>query len=142
MFNSLGTYTPPTGAENAAPGGVIRSATWNTIFSDMATALTQLGQASWVANPRVITTGSFTVAPTDAAILVEGNSPTISLPSSATKMGTVRIFGNNSTVFASFNASVIAAPTETISGSGTITLTTNYQVVALYPLASGGYLKY
>lgn len=40
-----GIYTPPSGAENAVPGEVIRSATWNTIFTDLSTALTQVGQA-------------------------------------------------------------------------------------------------
>ena len=36
------TYTPPTGATNATAGVVIRSATWNTIFTDLSTALTQV----------------------------------------------------------------------------------------------------
>lgn len=34
-------YTPPTGAENAAPGQVLQSAIWNAIFTDIAAALTQ-----------------------------------------------------------------------------------------------------
>lgn len=46
MSYTGGTYTPPTGAENAAPGGVIRSATWNTIFTDMSAALTSCGPVS------------------------------------------------------------------------------------------------
>ncbi len=41
-----GIYTPPTGAENAQPGGVIRSATWNTIFTDMSNALTGIGKVA------------------------------------------------------------------------------------------------
>lgn len=36
------TYTPPTGAESAAPGQVLQSATWNAIFTDLAAALTLL----------------------------------------------------------------------------------------------------
>ncbi len=40
-----GVYTPPDGAEDAVPGEVIRSATWNTIFTDLSNALTQVGQA-------------------------------------------------------------------------------------------------
>lgn len=39
---SNGVYTPPTGAENATAGKVIASATWNSIFTDLSTALTQL----------------------------------------------------------------------------------------------------
>ena len=42
-FAVTGIYTPPTGAEDATPGTVIRSATWNTVFTDIAAALTQLG---------------------------------------------------------------------------------------------------
>ena len=37
-------YTPPNGAENAFPGQIIASATWNSIFTDLSTALTFLGQ--------------------------------------------------------------------------------------------------
>ena len=141
-FGPNGTYTPPTGAENAAPGNVIRSVTWNTIFTDLSTALSQLGQATWVAAPRVVPSGSFTVAPTDSVILVQGSSPTITLPLSSTKQGVVRIFGNAGNIFGSANALVIATSPETISGVGTVALTTNFQTIALYPLASGGYLRY
>ena len=44
-YNHLtGVYTPPNGAENAFPGEVIASATWNSIFTDLSGALTFLGQ--------------------------------------------------------------------------------------------------
>lgn len=36
------TYTPPTGSENAAAGQVVQSAVWNAIFTDLASALTQV----------------------------------------------------------------------------------------------------
>jgi hypothetical protein len=42
---STGVYTAEPGATDAVPGEVIRSATWNTIFSDLSTALTQIGQS-------------------------------------------------------------------------------------------------
>lgn len=42
-FNSAGVYTPAAGATTAAPGDVIRSATWNSIFTDISTALSTLG---------------------------------------------------------------------------------------------------
>lgn len=35
-------YVPPAGAESAAPGNVLQSAIWNSIFTDIAAALTQL----------------------------------------------------------------------------------------------------
>ncbi len=40
-FNTSGTYTNIAGATTAAAGAVIQSATWNAIFTDLATALTQ-----------------------------------------------------------------------------------------------------
>lgn len=36
------TYTPPSGAENAAAGQIVQSAVWNAIHTDIASALTQL----------------------------------------------------------------------------------------------------
>ena len=137
-----GVYTGPTGAINSAPGNVVRSATWNTINIDVATALTQLAQQVFLPTPRTVVSGSFTVAVADTAVLVKGNSPTIVLPLSSTKTGIVRIFGAATTVFGSVNALVIATSPDTISGTGTITLTTNYQVAAFYPLSTGGYIKY
>ena len=41
-----GVYTPPDGATNAFPGQVIKSATWNTVFGDISTALTDIGQGT------------------------------------------------------------------------------------------------
>ena len=137
-----GVYTGPTGSTNTVPGQVIRSATWNTINTDYATALTQLAQDVFVPTPRTVVSGSFTVAVADTTILVKGSSPTIVLPLSSTKTGIVRIFGDAATVFGSVAALVIATSPDTISGLGTVTLTTNYQVMAFYPLSSGGYLKY
>jgi hypothetical protein len=42
-YSSVGVYTPATGAENATSGKVIASATWNSIFTDISTALTTVG---------------------------------------------------------------------------------------------------
>lgn len=47
-FDSSGVYTPPNGSENAFPGQVIASATWNAIFTDIADAITALAQYSSV----------------------------------------------------------------------------------------------
>lgn len=47
-FNTTtGAYTAATGATTAQAGDVIRSATWNSIFTDIQTALTQLGQGTF-----------------------------------------------------------------------------------------------
>lgn len=141
-FDSSGVYTPPLGAENAAPGEVIRSAIWNTIFTDISTALTELAQGTFIPAPKVLNTAgaSYTVAPADTVILVEANTPTITLPLSATKTGEARIMGANATVFGSFNTVVVFTGGETASGIPSFTLNTNYQILALYPLPSGGYI--
>lgn len=41
---TTGVYTPPTGATNAFSGKVIASAVWNSIFTDLSSALTTLAQ--------------------------------------------------------------------------------------------------
>jgi hypothetical protein len=135
-------YSPAAGALSAAPGQVIRSATWNSIFTDLSTlGLTVLGQTLWVSNPpRTVTSGSFTVLTTDAAVLVTGNSPTIFLPAATLVASPFQLLGAAATVFGSVNAKVIASGSDLISGSGTITLTTNFQVKTFYPLAGGSYV--
>lgn len=43
-FDTTGVYTPVTGATTAAAGDIIHSATWNSIFTDLSTALTTVRQ--------------------------------------------------------------------------------------------------
>ena len=139
-FNSSGVYSPPAGAESAAPSQVIRSATWNTIFTDISAALTLLGQQV-LAAPRIISTpGSFTVAVSDAVILVKANAPVITLPLSSSKVGPVQIVGAATGIFSSHNAAVTPTGGDTISGLTGVTLAADYEALQLYPLASGGYV--
>lgn len=42
-YASNGIYSPVSGAETAAPGNVLQSATWNNINSDYQTAFTAIG---------------------------------------------------------------------------------------------------
>lgn len=67
-FSSSGVYTPPAGVDTTAPGQVIRSSLWNTGFSDIATALTQVGELLW-GTSQTITSGNCTVAVTDTVII-------------------------------------------------------------------------
>lgn len=138
-FNPSGTYVPTTGAETAAPGDVIRSATWNTINVDYAAALTQLAQGVFVPTPRSVS-GSFTVAAADTTILVTGSAPTITMPSCASKLGVVTIMGAAASIFSGHTSVVLFQGTEKGSGLGTITLSTDYQVITFYPLSTGGYI--
>ena len=144
-FNpSTGIYTPPTGAENAVPGEIIRSALWNTIFTDIAAALTQLGQSQIVQAPTILTSGgtSYDVLTTDTLILVQANTPTITLPDSTTKPSPVTIIGNASGIFATHNSTIDTTSSQTIDGqaSGTLVLSANYQSITFVPLAAGGWV--
>lgn len=140
-FDATGTYTPPTGAENAFPGKIIASATWNAIFIDIAAALTLLGQQSPVQAPRVITsTGNITVAATDFVIEIQASVPQIQLPASSLKSYPVRIIGAATGIFSSHNSQILPSGGQTLSGAASLTLTTDYQTVELYPLSTGGYL--
>lgn len=143
-YNSDGVYTPPLGAENAAPAQIIRSATWNTIFTDISSALSSVGNgAAWINSPTTITSGPYTVLPTDTVVLVKGSVGTIALPLSASKApGLTYIMGAASTVFGSASAVVVPTSPETVNGAATLTLSSNFQVATLYALSSGGYIKF
>lgn len=138
-FATNGIYTPPTGAENATPGAVIRAATWITIFTDIAAALTQLGENSYINAPRYVSSGSFSVAATDSVIVVTGSSPTISLPVASTRIGGLYILGGAVSVFSGNNAVLVATNPDTISGQASVTLNRDFQLVYLQP-ASLGYV--
>lgn len=140
-FNSGGVYTPPNGAENAFPGQVIASATWNSIHTDMSTALTSLGEQNYTNVPRVISSaGNNTVNTTDAYIFIQANVPSLTLPLSSSKPFPVKIMGASAGIFGSDPMVILPTSPDTISGQGTLTLNANYQVATFYPLASGGYI--
>jgi hypothetical protein len=141
-FNpSTGVYTPPNGAENAFPGEVIASATWNAIFTDISTALTQLGQQQITFLPRSVTVpGNISIATTDRVVLIQANVGTITLPASATKLNPVTIVGNASGIFGTHNALITPNGSEKIDGLNNMTLANDYQSITLLPLASGGWV--
>lgn len=96
---TTGIYTAPTGATNAAPGNVIRSGAWNTIFTDIQTALTQIGP------------GAF--APADGAAFVK---VTPFNHTSATDLAVVVPYPPNASLFL-INAARIANPGATLTSS-------------------------
>jgi hypothetical protein len=140
-FDSTGTYTPASGATTAVPGEVIASATWNAIFTDIAAALTQLGQSTSVQTPRIITSpGSITVAVTDTVILIQASVPNINLPASATKTSPVTIIGNAAGIFGTNNSTLVPSGAEMINGLAVNpVLATDHQSLTLQPLAAGGW---
>lgn len=137
---STGIYTPPDGAENAFAGEIIRSATWNSIFTDISAALTQLGTGVFVNGPRIISSsGNFTVAATDEVIYIRAPAPTITMPLAANKTGPVTLLGAASTIFGSNTSKVLFTGGELGSGNATLILNANYQTITLYP-QTGGYI--
>ena len=140
-FNSQGIYSPASGATTAFPGQVIASATWNGINADYTTALTSLGERSWVNGPRVISSpGSFTIVTTDTNIFVQTSAPTITLPLSSTKTSPVRVMGAATSIFSGHNSVIVTTSSDKLSGQSTMTLTLDYQIATFYPLPSGGYV--
>ena len=140
-FNtSTGVYTAPAAATDAFAGKVIASADWNAIFTDIASALTQLGQKQIIFLPRIISgSGNITVATTDLTILIGASVPVINLPASATKLNPVTIIGNASGIFSTHNSTVTPNGAETIDGLSTVVLNNDYQAITLFPLAAGGW---
>jgi hypothetical protein len=63
MSYNVGVYSPPTGAETAFAGEVIASATWNSINTDYATALNQIGYPYGLGTIKVVV--SLSTAATD-----------------------------------------------------------------------------
>jgi len=140
-FDSTGTYTPASGALSAAPGQIIASATWNAIFTDLSAALTRLGQNQIIQSPRIINgAGNITINVVDTVVLIQASAPIINLPAAATKPSPVTIIGNAAGIFSSNNSVLTPNGAEKIDGLSTVTLTTDYQVVTLVPLAAGGWV--
>ena len=137
-FNSLGVYTPPTGATNATPGTVIRSLTWNTIFSDIAVALTQ--------SQRTITAaGAATVAATDTNVLVNksaGAANTIALPAAATMLSPMVVIKDIKGDAATNPITINPNGSETIDGvNGPIYINNGFQDAVLTPTVGGWFTR-
>ena len=68
MSYNVGVYTIPAGATTAFAGQVIASATWNSIFSDLQTALNQIGLPGATGTTPIVVSTSITA--TDNPIVV------------------------------------------------------------------------
>jgi hypothetical protein len=140
-FDNKGNYTPAAGSENATPGAVIRSATWNAIFTDLQTALTTLGNMVYTQNARSISvSGAVTITATDSLVEITVSVSVINLPASSLKLWPVRIAGNAAGVFSTKNSVITPNGTDKLSGQNNLTLTVDYQTVNLIPLPTGGWI--
>lgn len=96
--SSTGVYTPPLGAENAANGQIIQPTTWNSIFTDISTALTTVGELIIPQNSNAVWT---TFAPSVTA--AAGTLTTVSVTGRYTSFGNLICCEMSATVTANGN---------------------------------------
>ena len=139
-YNADGTFTPVPGAITAQAGDVIRSSTWDNINTDYQVSFTTLGRQIVQAARVISAAGNLQITTTDSRVIIQAGAPVINLPASSTRTFPVTIMGGAVGIF-SANPSVLTPNgTETISGQATVTLSSDFQVITLWPLPSGGYL--
>lgn len=121
---------------------VIRSTTWNTIFTDISAALTTLGQASpAVALPTTLSVASaYTVVPNDRVVLVSAAVGTIVLGAATLRAGNLTIMGTSTLFFGTNSVVLLPTGADKISGAGSLVLNRGFQATVLYALPSGGYV--
>ncbi len=139
-YDATGTYIQIPGATTAQAGDVIRSATWDNIFTDIGNCLTTVGQRI-IQTPRYVTVaGTLQVTAVDSLVVIQASAPIINIPSCTTRTAPITIVGGAAGIFGTNNSVVTPVGGETISGLASVTLTGNYQSITLFPLSSGGYL--
>jgi hypothetical protein len=99
-FGANGTFTPVTGATSATVGGVIKSSTWNSIFVDLATGLTQLGQQTF--QPTTVFYGNYLIGILKSANLntTVDQAIALTLPTSAYFVNGIRLVNPSRTLSA------------------------------------------
>lgn len=124
-FNtSTGVYTAATGATTATAGQTIASATWNSIFTDLATALSQVGQGFKTA-PVTYTAASNSLGTGDCSVIINATiSSTVTFQAAASYIGrsiTIKSTGTGAVTSATANVVPLAggaASTSLLSGAG------------------------
>jgi len=106
-------YNPPNGAENAAPGTVVQSAIWNSIFTDMAAAFTTL-----MTQANTTPTWSNILAPNGGFAVWQrgaGSTASFAVNASTTQYTADRWYittgANQASVVSAQNGLTVAAPT-------------------------------
>jgi hypothetical protein len=135
-FNSGGVYTPASGATTAAPGQVIQSAVWNSIFTDLSSALTLLGQQLYGTTP--LTAATYTPVAADSFILVNyAGAVTISLPAISARGGYPLAIKDISGVAQTNNITINPNGSDTIESLTTLVIKSAWGGYTLYPTTSG-----
>jgi len=136
-FNTgTGTYTPPAGATTAAPGDIIRSATWNSIFTDISSALTTLGQQLY--SHTSVTATPYVPAATDALALINvAGVVAVNLPTAASRSGLPIRLKDVSGAASTNNITINRNGSDTIEGLTSITISVDYGGYNLIPITGG-----
>lgn len=139
-FDSAGVYTPAAGATTAAPGDIIRSATWNAIFTDISDALTLLGEQ--VYGSTSVTSATYVPVANDTFLLVNrAGAVTINLPAAADRGGYPLVIKDVSGAADVNNILLNPDGAETIEGAADLSIVAAYGGYEIYPITGGWILK-
>jgi hypothetical protein len=136
-FNTTtGVYTPASGATTANPGDIIKSATWNAIFTDITSALTTLGELLY--SKTSVTATPYVPAATDTTALVNvAGVVAVNLPAAASRSGLPLIVKDISGAAHTNNITITPNGVETIEGLASVVIRTDYGGYTLLPVTSG-----
>jgi hypothetical protein len=138
-FDSHGAYTPATGATTAVAGALIKSATWNAIFTDLSSALTLLGEQLYNTNTVTFGASPYTPVATDTLLLLttSGGAITINLPSAASRNGYPLRIKDNTGNAATNNITIARNGADTIEGRTSFIIANNWGLIELQPVTGG-----
>lgn len=135
-FNNAGTYTPAAGATSASPGDIIKSSIWNAIFTDITTALTELGTQLY-GNTAVAAT-PYVPLITDGLILINvAGAAVVNLPTAASRSGYPLRIKDVSGAASTNNITINRNSSDTIEGLTSIVISADYGGYSLIPITGG-----
>ncbi len=139
-FNAAGTYTPASGATTAAPGDLIRSSTWNAIFTDISDALTLLG--TQMSGTTTVSSTPYVPISTDAMLIVSvAGAVTINLPAASSRNGYPLTIKDVSGAANTNNITINRDGADTIEGLTSITIATDWGGYNLHPVTGGWIIR-
>lgn len=139
-FNSAGLYTPATGATTAAPGDLIRSSTWNAVFTDISSALTLLGQQLY-GTTSVIVSPYVPVAADSFLLVNKATAVTINLPLASSRNGYPLTIKDISGAAQTNNITINKNGSDLIEGLTFIVIDVSYGGYKLYPVTGGWVIR-
>lgn len=139
-YNSAGIYTPASGATTAVPGDLIRSSTWNSIFTDISSVLTLLGQQLYGTTSVIVS--PYVPVAADAFLLVNKNTAVaINLPTATSRNGYPLAIKDISGAAQTNNITINRNGSDTIEGLTSIVIDVAYGGYTLYPVTGGWVLR-